>query len=89
MIKLDLAPPAPRMRGGRALPAEGQRVQVTVCRGAELWQGSRRVQYHEGDCYVGSVAAVADDDLLDLLLDDGQPMRVYARDSWFELEPLE
>ncbi|NNJ11286.1 hypothetical protein EKD04_013170 [Chloroflexales bacterium ZM16-3] len=88
MINLELTPITPRRRGARALPAAGQRLRVAMRSQIELWQGNQRVMYYAGDAYEGTVAAVDDDGLLDLLTDDGEQMRIYAHDPAFELESL-
>ncbi|NTU80962.1 MAG: hypothetical protein HGA45_16540 [Chloroflexales bacterium] len=88
MFKLGSAPLEFRPRGAKALPQAGQKVLVTVRKDVELWQGSRRVRYCEGESYEGTVADVADDDLIDLYIAGGEQMRIHARDVSFEIEAL-
>ncbi len=89
MMKLGLAPIVLQpMRRARGLPTEGQRVEVSVCNELELWQGARRVQYRIGDVFEGTVTAVVDNELLDLLTDSGERVRIYAREAAFEIETL-
>jgi hypothetical protein len=89
MMKLGLAPivlqPTRRARG---LPNVGQRIEVSVCNELELWQGAQRVQYRVGEVFVGTVMAVVDNELLDLLTDSGEQVRIYAREAAFEIETL-
>jgi hypothetical protein len=73
----------------KTLLAEGQAVQVTIRKAIELWQGSGRVRYAEGDVFMSTVMAVGDDGLLDLHILGEQPMRVHARDMAFSIEPCE
>lgn len=72
--------------GARSLPREGQRVRLTMLRDLELWQGSRRICYTEGEVYTGYVAAISDEGLLDLITDDGRQLRIYARDEALTIE---
>jgi hypothetical protein len=89
MFNLGLAPIEFRPRRSRALPREGQRVRITVDKEVELWQGSSRVRFYEGDVYEGTVAAVGEDGLLELHVDDGRQLQIHARDVSFVIDPVE
>ncbi|NTW02915.1 MAG: hypothetical protein HGA19_16810 [Oscillochloris sp.] len=89
MIKLDLAPIAFQPRTLKALPKEGQRLRAVACKAGELWQGTQRVQYRVGDTYLGVVAAVSEDGLIDIYTDEGLNLRIYSRDRAFEIKIIE
>lgn len=89
MLDHGLCPLEFRPRRTKGLPAEGQQVRVLVSKAIELWQGSRRVRYAEGEAFVGTVTAVGTDGLLDMEMLDGRAMRLHARDVAFMIEPYE
>jgi hypothetical protein len=70
------------------LPAEGERVRISLLRDMQSWQGKQLVTTPAGTTWEGIVVSSDPDGFFDIRSDDGQPASFYINDSSFRVEKV-
>jgi hypothetical protein len=70
------------------LPAEGERVRISLLRDMQSWQGNRLVTTPSGTIWEGIVVSSDPEGFFDIRTDDEQPASFYINDSSFRVEKV-
>lgn len=75
-------------RGISGLPAEGEKVRVTLLKDVQSWKGKDRITIPKDTVYEGVAMAIESEGFFDVVKGDDERMKFYIHDSSIKVESL-